>query len=266
MFIDAAASTSRRRSSAASSPARSAGRWRPRAADRGEPRRRAGADRGARGRADALGQDRRRRRLRDRRRRPVRGRDGSRRGSRDLPPGGAGADGGSRDALEIDAFGISYEGKSAFSPPRSPGRRELGRSGSVRRRAARGSGWSRCSARWPLRRVVVDDPVDGRHGREPGTDLGALGWFVGVWIVMMAAMMLPAVSPTVALYARMTRERARPPVAFTSGYLVVWGAAGLAAYGALRGRQARPRPRPRLAQRRPLVRRRATRRSRPSTS
>src|SRR5581483_1658884 len=49
---------------------------------------------------------------------------------------------------------------------------------------------------------------------------------------MMAAMMLPAVSPTVALYARMTRQRGPArPVAFTSGYLVVWGVAGAAAYG-----------------------------------
>ena len=71
----------------------------------------------------------------------------------------------------------------------------------------------------------------GEMGAGPGTDLGALGWFVGVWIVMMAAMMLPAVSPTVALYARMTRERGvARPVAFTGGYLVVWGAAGLAGY------------------------------------
>jgi predicted metal-binding membrane protein len=71
----------------------------------------------------------------------------------------------------------------------------------------------------------------GGMGASPGTDLGALGWFVGVWIVMMAAMMLPAVSPTVALYARMTRERGLArPVAFTGGYLVVWGAAGFAAY------------------------------------
>jgi predicted metal-binding membrane protein len=69
-------------------------------------------------------------------------------------------------------------------------------------------------------------------GTSPGTDLGALGWFVGVWIVMMAAMMLPAISPTVALYARMTRQRglARPLV-FTSGYILVWGAAGTGAYG-----------------------------------
>jgi predicted metal-binding membrane protein len=69
-------------------------------------------------------------------------------------------------------------------------------------------------------------------GASPGADLGALGWFVGVWIVMMAAMMLPAVSPTVALYARMTRQRGLArPVAFTTGYLVVWGAVGAAAYG-----------------------------------
>ncbi len=69
-------------------------------------------------------------------------------------------------------------------------------------------------------------------GSNPGADLGTLGWFVGVWIVMMAAMMLPAVSPTVALYARMTEKRGPAlPVAFTSGYLVVWGAAGVAAYG-----------------------------------
>ena len=31
-----------------------------------------------------------------------------------------------------------------------------------------------------------------------------LGWFLGVWVVMMAAMMFPSVAPTVALYSRMT--------------------------------------------------------------
>ena len=41
----------------------------------------------------------------------------------------------------------------------------------------------------------------------PGTALGALGWFLGVWVVMMAAMMFPSVAPTVALYARMSRRR-----------------------------------------------------------
>ena len=67
----------------------------------------------------------------------------------------------------------------------------------------------------------------------PGTDLGALGWFLGVWVVMMAAMMFPSVSPTVALYARMAhRRRSAAPLVFAAGYLVTWTAAGLLAYGA----------------------------------
>jgi predicted metal-binding membrane protein len=66
----------------------------------------------------------------------------------------------------------------------------------------------------------------------PGTDLGPLGWFLGAWVVMMAAMMFPSVSPTVALYSRMTRSRAPlAPLVFTSGYLLTWTAAGLLAYG-----------------------------------
>lgn len=66
----------------------------------------------------------------------------------------------------------------------------------------------------------------------PGTDLGALGWFLGVWVVMMAAMMFPSLAPTVALYGRMTRSRGLDrPLLFAAGYLLVWGAAGVVAYG-----------------------------------
>jgi predicted metal-binding membrane protein len=66
----------------------------------------------------------------------------------------------------------------------------------------------------------------------PGTELGAVGWFLGVWVVMMAAMMFPSVSPTVALYARMAKRRwPLAPLAFSVGYLVAWTAAGLVAYG-----------------------------------
>ncbi len=65
----------------------------------------------------------------------------------------------------------------------------------------------------------------------PGTNLGTLGWFVGVWVVMMAAMMFPSVSPTVALYSRMTRSREPlAPLVFTAGYLLTWTAAGLLAF------------------------------------
>jgi predicted metal-binding membrane protein len=66
----------------------------------------------------------------------------------------------------------------------------------------------------------------------PWTDLGALGWFLGVWIVMMGAMMFPSVSPTVALHSRMTRERSPlSPLLFAAGYLVTWAGAGFIAFG-----------------------------------
>jgi predicted metal-binding membrane protein len=75
--------------------------------------------------------------------------------------------------------------------------------------------------------------VDRMRGMDagPGTDLGAFGWFLGVWVVMMAAMMFPSVSPTVALYSRMTRDRLPlAPLVFTSGYLLTWAGAGVLAY------------------------------------
>jgi predicted metal-binding membrane protein len=65
----------------------------------------------------------------------------------------------------------------------------------------------------------------------PWTGLGALGWFLGVWVVMMAAMMFPSVAPTIALYSRMTRERSPlSPLLFAAGYLITWGGAGLLAF------------------------------------
>ena len=66
----------------------------------------------------------------------------------------------------------------------------------------------------------------------PWTSLGGLGWFVGVWVVMMAAMMFPSVAPTVALYSRMTQKSSPiPGLVFVGGYLIPWAVAGLAAYG-----------------------------------
>jgi len=69
----------------------------------------------------------------------------------------------------------------------------------------------------------------------PWTELGTAAWFLGVWIVMMAAMMFPSVAPTVALYSKLRDTRALgAPLLFTSGYLLVWGAAGLLAYALAR--------------------------------
>jgi predicted metal-binding membrane protein len=65
----------------------------------------------------------------------------------------------------------------------------------------------------------------------PWTALGTFGWFLSAWLVMMAAMMLPSVAPTVALYSRMTKARAPlSPVLFTAGYFLVWGVVGALAF------------------------------------
>ena len=65
----------------------------------------------------------------------------------------------------------------------------------------------------------------------PWTGLGTLGWFLAVWVVMMAAMMFPSVAPTVALYSRMTRRRSFAwPLLFAAGYLLTWAVAGVGAF------------------------------------
>jgi predicted metal-binding membrane protein len=71
--------------------------------------------------------------------------------------------------------------------------------------------------------------MDG--GAMPGTLGLGLAAFVGMWAVMMAAMMLPSVWPFAAVYAR-TVTTHRPPrlVALAVGYLAAWAATGVVAY------------------------------------
>jgi predicted metal-binding membrane protein len=68
----------------------------------------------------------------------------------------------------------------------------------------------------------------------PGGDLGATGWFVATWVVMMAAMMLPVVTPLLIHYepraGRAAASQLTQRVAFFAGYLAVWVLAGLLAY------------------------------------
>jgi predicted metal-binding membrane protein len=74
--------------------------------------------------------------------------------------------------------------------------------------------------------------VDRMRGMDngPWSGLGTMGWFLGVWVAMMGAMMLPSVAPTVALYSRMTGGRSLTPFLFAAGYLVTWAGAGLVAF------------------------------------
>lgn len=59
-----------------------------------------------------------------------------------------------------------------------------------------------------------------------------LAAFVPLWILMMAAMMFPSVAPTAALYAKTVQGNRSARIAgLVAGYLAVWAAAGLPAYG-----------------------------------
>src|SRR5919109_2384970 len=66
----------------------------------------------------------------------------------------------------------------------------------------------------------------------PGTDLGGLGWYLGIWVVMTAAMMLPSAVPAAGHVARLARRNLT--VLFVAGYLAAWTVYGLAAYGLYR--------------------------------
>ena len=73
----------------------------------------------------------------------------------------------------------------------------------------------------------------------PGTHLGGFAWYVGIWVTMMAAMMLPSAAPMVLVFARVNRERASkhrrrivPTWFFASTYLLAWVLYGALAYGA----------------------------------
>jgi predicted metal-binding membrane protein len=76
--------------------------------------------------------------------------------------------------------------------------------------------------------------AQGMAGMTGTMGLG-LAAFVPVWTLMMAAMMLPSVTPTATLYAKtMQRNRAARIAGLVAGYLAVWAAAGLPAYGLAR--------------------------------
>jgi predicted metal-binding membrane protein len=55
--------------------------------------------------------------------------------------------------------------------------------------------------------------------------------FVGMWALMMAAMMLPSVAPVASMYQRSVRSyRVLRLAGFTGGYLLAWAGAGIPAY------------------------------------
>jgi predicted metal-binding membrane protein len=88
--------------------------------------------------------------------------------------------------------------------------------------------------------VVTDLRMAGMDAG-PGTNPGALGFYLSTWVVMMAAMMLPSITPMVLAHHDLQhkrRGRGRKANAghtglFLAGYLVVWTAAGFIGYAVL---------------------------------
>jgi predicted metal-binding membrane protein len=76
-------------------------------------------------------------------------------------------------------------------------------------------------------------------GTGPGTMGLALPLFAGMWLAMMAAMMLPAIGPMAAgkpwTGRRVWPARVPPVLAFGAGFLVPWATYGLLAFFALLG-------------------------------
>jgi predicted metal-binding membrane protein len=81
--------------------------------------------------------------------------------------------------------------------------------------------------------------------RKMGNGAGTMGLallpFLGLWVVMMAAMMLPSVAPVAVLWTRLISGasagagRALRMSAFLAGYLLAWAAVGAVAFAALAG-------------------------------
>jgi len=69
------------------------------------------------------------------------------------------------------------------------------------------------------------------HGMDMGTAtrLGSFASFIAVWVVMMAAMMLPGAAPAVLRRAQVSGGMRAVPL-FTGSYLAVWALVGAAVY------------------------------------
>ncbi|WP_411285088.1 DUF2182 domain-containing protein [Lapillicoccus sp.] len=79
------------------------------------------------------------------------------------------------------------------------------------------------AAWWTTARLAAQTPT-------MSTAMTLVPYLLG-WVAMMAAMMLPAVTPVVRLYARAAAlHRVAPTAVFTLGYLLLWCATGIPAW------------------------------------
>ncbi|ODU05660.1 MAG: hypothetical protein ABS81_06965 [Pseudonocardia sp. SCN 72-86] len=86
--------------------------------------------------------------------------------------------------------------------------------------------------------LLVQGQRGSMHGGAVTPTMGlAAPVFLGVWLVMVAAMMFPATAPMLLMFARVAANRRTnsrawvPTIFFTLGYLIVWSAVGATAFG-----------------------------------
>jgi predicted metal-binding membrane protein len=80
--------------------------------------------------------------------------------------------------------------------------------------------------------VVAVREMNGM-GMGAATQLGPFGSFIGVWVSMMAAMMLPGTAPAVVRRAHISSHVLAVPL-FVGSYLAVWTVVGVAVYALYR--------------------------------
>jgi predicted metal-binding membrane protein len=78
--------------------------------------------------------------------------------------------------------------------------------------------------------IVVARQMDGMD-MGTSTELGSFGFFIAVWVAMMAAMMLPGAVPAA---SRATRGGVLAVLRFATAYVAVWTLIGVAVYVAYR--------------------------------
>src|SRR5881394_2165902 len=95
--------------------------------------------------------------------------------------------------------------------------------------------WAALAATLGLAAAAWVVTVRQMHGMDMGvaTQLGSFGFFVALWSVMMAAMMLPGLVPAVVRRGRCTGP-VRAVVPFVASYLVVWTLVGALLYALYR--------------------------------
>lgn len=86
---------------------------------------------------------------------------------------------------------------------------------------------------WYSLLAMGESSREGRMGASFGSDAVL---FMTIWVVMMVAMMFPAAAPMVLTFAHLQSRRGSAgrtirSAAFVLGYLAIWSATGLVAYG-----------------------------------